>query len=259
MLHCLLDVAVPRTCSVLDRISDLLPGETTQETGTTALWALKDVESLLQMVDNQKENQEQTNQLEDYQRRLVIQLKKTDCVEGIEVCVHCLCLIAATLGNIETISALLDECIAVLEKKGEEKEVLRSVTVMGCAYEGMNRSMYMQLLQANCNRAGRAQFESAARLCVPLFTNTHSPLTIQYYALRAFLQCMLHNPGAIDTPELLQIIDMMKPDNVERTVVAIRCVFEFIKKVPTVLVSPISSFPQITSCVVVAGGRILDH
>ena len=144
-------------------------------------------------------------------------------------------------------------------KEKEEKEQLRSVTIMGCVYEGMNRSLYMQLLHTNCNRAGRAQFESAAGLCVPLFSNTHSSLSIQYYALRAFLQCVLHNPGAINAPELLQILDMMKPDHAERAVIAVRCVFEFIKRVPAVLESPASSFPQTTTPVAVAAGRTNHH
>ena len=284
MLHWLLEVGAPRCDSVCAMIDALLPEET-EENGTAAVWALKDVAALLKKagnvmeneVENQKANEEEkkeggmenqndnqphnelTNQLETYQKRVSRRLKETDSVEGIEACVQCLCLMAERMDKIGEISDILDECIDTLEKEKEEKEQLRSVTIMGCVYEGMNRSLYMQLLHTNCNRAGRAQFESAAGLCVPLFSNTHSPLSIQYYALRAFLQCVLHNPGAINAPELLQILDMMKPDHAERAVIAVRCVFEFIKRVPAVLESPASSFPQTTTPVAVAAGRTNHH
>ena len=284
VLHCLLEVGAPRCDAVCAMIDALLPEETAQESGTAAVWALKDVAALLKAgnmtenhvdnqkakevetkeggMENQKENQphnQLTNRLETYQKRVARRLKETDSVEGIEACVQCLCLMAERMDEIGAIPDILDECIDTLEKENEEKEQLRSVTIMGCAYEGMNRSLYMQLLHTNCNRAGRAQFESAAGLCVPLFSNTHSSLSIQYYALRAFLQCVLHNPGAINAPELLQIMDMMKPDHVERAVIAVRCVFEFIKRVPAVLESPASSFPQTTTPVAVAAGRTPHH
>ena len=299
VLHWLLEVGAPRCDAVCAIIDALLPEET-EENGTAAVWALKDVAALLKKagnvmeneaenqkaneeekkeggMENQKEEQVQkkdtnvknqndnqphnelTNQLETYQKRVARRLKETDSVEGIEACVQCLCLMAERMDKIGAISDILDECLDTLEKEKEEKEQLRSVTIMGCVYEGMNRSLYMQLLQTNCNRAGRAQFESAAGLCVPLFSNTHSPLSIQYYALRAFLQCVLHNPGAINAPELLQILDMMKPDHAERAVIAVRCVFEFIKRVPAVLESPASSFPQTTTPVAVAAGRTNHH
>ena len=299
VLHCLLEVGAPRCDAVCAMIDALLPEET-EESGTAAVWALKDVAALLKKagnvmenqvevqkaneeekkeggMENQKEEQVQkkdtnvknqndnqpqnqlTDRLETYQKRVARRLKETDSVEGIEACVQCLCLMAERMDKIGEISDILDECIDTLEKEKEEKEQLRSVTIMGCVYEGMNRSLYMQLLHTNCNRAGRAQFESAAGLCVPLFSNTHSPLSIQYYALRAFLQCVLHNPGAINAPELLQILDMMKPDHAERAVIAVRCVFEFIKRVPAVLESPASSFPQTTTPVAVAAGRTNHH
>ena len=299
VLHCLLEVGAPRCDAVCAMIDALLPEET-EESGTAAVWALKDVAALLKKagnvmenqvevqkaneeekkeggMENQKEEQVQkkdtnvknqndnqpqnqlTDRLETYQKRVARRLKETDSVEGIEACVQCLCLMAERMDKIGEISDILDECLDTLEKEKEEKEQLRSVTIMGCVYEGMNRSLYMQLLHTNCNRAGRAQFESAAGLCVPLFSNTHSSLSIQYYALRAFLQCVLHNPGAINAPELLQILDMMKPDHAERAVIAVRCVFEFIKRVPAVLESPASSFPQTTTPVAVAAGRTNHH
>ena len=129
MLHWLLEVGAPRCDSVCAMIDALLPEET-EENGTAAVWALKDVAALLKKAgntteneaENQKANEEEkkeggmenqndnqphnqlTNQLETYQKRVARRLKETDSVEGIEACVQCLCLMAERMDKIGAIS-----------------------------------------------------------------------------------------------------------------------------------------------------------
>ena len=214
-------------------------------------------------------------QLHSYQKTVLQWLETVDSVEGIELCVQCLIQTAIQLDEIEAVSAILEKCIGLVSTpKGENALLLRAITQIGGIYEGLTRSLYVKLLQSPKDSV--FQFERVAQLLVPLFGKTQ-PLSIQYYALKAYLQCMEHNPGAIAAPELIQIIERLKgrdtqpdrleadkqPDtpkgsddrlkgtNTQQQIITIRCVYDYISKVPSVLESPTNSFPQITTPTIV--------
>ena len=147
-------------------------------------------------------------QLHSYQKTVLQWLETVDSVEGIELCVQCLIQTAIQLDEIEAVSAILEKCIGLVSTpKGENALLLRAITQIGGIYEGLTRSLYVKLLQSPKDSV--FQFERVAQLLVPLFGKTQ-PLSIQYYALKAYLQCMEHNPGAIAAPELIQIIERLK-------------------------------------------------
>ena len=214
-------------------------------------------------------------QLHSYQKTVLQWLETVDSVEGIELCVQCLIQTAMQLDEIEAVSAILEKCIGLVSTpKGENALLLRAITQIGDIYEGLTRSLYVKLLQSQKDSV--FQFERVAQLLVPLFGKTQ-PLSIQYYALKAYLQCMEHNPGAIAAPELIQIIERLKgrdtqpdrleadkqPDtpkgsddrlkgtNTQQQIITIRCVYDYISKVPSVLESPTNSFQQITTPTIV--------
>lgn len=214
-------------------------------------------------------------QLHSYQKTVLQWLETVDSVEEIELCVQCLIQTAIQLDEIEAVSAILEKCIGLVSTpKGENALLLRAITQIGGIYEGLTRSLYVKLLQSPKDSV--FQFERVAQLLVPLFGKTQ-PLSIQYYALKAYLQCMEHNPGAIAAPELIQIIERLKgrdtqpdrleadkqPDtpkgsddrlkgtNTQQQIITIRCVYDYISKVPSVLESPTNSFPQITTPTIV--------